>query len=415
MSFQSNIVKLTLYQLRVFFSQKLDGRRIRIAIYLLEHLEDSIADCKCLARGTVTSAIGGGFKSISSFPAVLADTGRYLGGESLRVVTELIPAQDDETEGSAPGRIDSAVVKVHPANVVRVISDIDDTIKHTQVLKGIRTVFRNVFTLPFDRIAVPVSLLLTTRLNNIRQGMSEWYQAMSEQGVGIHYVSNGPWELSQVVKDFMTLVGLPSGQIKLKEYTGGGGLLSDMWTSPGQRKRGNVEEVLKAFPESKWILIGDSGEQDLELFSSIAQQYSQQIVAIFIRDVTTPLSIKPSDIQKGVAAITTETLNPPKKSRRRGISPSSRKNSVDEARPPLPAGRQMSEPAADYLSPNNPLEQTDNTLPKLVMGFYRRIAAAETLLPDGCILRIFREGSECEQEALEIIDQEQVKMAQDAS
>lgn len=44
-------------------------------------------------------------------------------------------------------------------------------------------------------------------------------------------------------------------------------------------------EVLDGFPDSKFILIGDSGEQDLELYASIAMERPQQILAVFIRDV----------------------------------------------------------------------------------------------------------------------------------
>lgn len=44
-------------------------------------------------------------------------------------------------------------------------------------------------------------------------------------------------------------------------------------------------DVLDGFPDSKFILIGDSGEQDLELYASIAMERPQQILAVFIRDV----------------------------------------------------------------------------------------------------------------------------------
>jgi hypothetical protein len=54
----------------------------------------------------------------------------------------------------------------------------------------------------------------------------------------------------------------------------------------GDRKRPSIVEVLDAFPESKFILFGDSGEQDLEVYSSVAQNRAHQIAAIFIRDIT---------------------------------------------------------------------------------------------------------------------------------
>jgi hypothetical protein len=58
--------------------------------------------------------------------------------------------------------------------------------------------------------------------------------------------------------------------------------------SAAERKRGNVVEVLDSFPESKFILVGDTGEQDLELYSALAQERPHQIIGIFLRDVTPP-------------------------------------------------------------------------------------------------------------------------------
>lgn len=54
----------------------------------------------------------------------------------------------------------------------------------------------------------------------------------------------------------------------------------------GDRKRPSLLEVLDAFPESRFILFGDSGEQDLEVYSTLARDRPDQIRGIFIRDVT---------------------------------------------------------------------------------------------------------------------------------
>lgn len=62
------------------------------------------------------------------------------------------------------------------------------------------------------------------------------------------------------MRRFMSAADLPHGQLRLKEYMGGS-LLSGMWESAAGRKRQNVVSVLSTFPESKFILVGDSGEQ----------------------------------------------------------------------------------------------------------------------------------------------------------
>ena len=64
-------------------------------------------------------------------------------------------------------------------------------------------------------------------------------------------------------------------------------MLSDLLSQPSDRKRDGVLEVLTSFPHSRFILIGDSGEQDLELYAAVARDHPEQVLCIFIRDVNT--------------------------------------------------------------------------------------------------------------------------------
>ncbi|KAG9128563.1 hypothetical protein FRC07_003452 [Ceratobasidium sp. 392] len=157
---------------------------------------------------------------------------------------------------------------------VRVISDIDDTVKISEVLMGVRAIFHNVFVRHLDELVVP--------------GMPEFYSKLASQGAKFHYVSNGPFELLPVLLEFLGVSNLPKGSVKLKSY-GGRNIFQGLWgESAADRKRGNVVEVLDSFPESKFILVGDTGEQDLELYSTLAEERPHQIVALFLRDVTPP-------------------------------------------------------------------------------------------------------------------------------
>lgn len=62
-------------------------------------------------------------------------------------------------------------------------------------------------------------------------------------------------------------------------------LFSGLLSAPAERKRDGVVEVLTSFHASRFILVGDSGEQDLELYANVAQEFPWQIGCIFIRDV----------------------------------------------------------------------------------------------------------------------------------
>jgi len=84
--------------------------------------------------------------------------------------------------------------------------------------------------------------------------------------IDVFLQSNGPFEMLNILPEFFKLSSLPPGSIKLKSYAGRS-LLSGFLSAPAAKKRGNLLELLDAFPESQFVLIGDSGEQDLELYT----------------------------------------------------------------------------------------------------------------------------------------------------
>ncbi|KAI0048769.1 hypothetical protein FA95DRAFT_1009643 [Auriscalpium vulgare] len=172
---------------------------------------------------------------------------------------------------------------------VRVISDIDDTVKNSGVITGARSVFHNVFVKDLKDSVIP--------------GMGEWYGDMWRQGVRFHYVSNGPFELLPVINEFFQLAHLPPGErsrlhvrivvsltrhpagsIRLRSY-GTRSLFNGLLSAPATRKRAGVVDVLTSFPTSRFILIGDSGEQDLELYAALAREFYPRVLCVFIRDV----------------------------------------------------------------------------------------------------------------------------------
>ena len=98
------------------------------------------------------------------------------------------------------------------------------------------------------------------------------------------------------MNQFISISKLPLGSIRLRSYAGRS-LFNGLLSAPATRKRGNVVEVLDQFPESQFVLVGDSGEQDLELYSSLAAERPGQIAGVFIRDVSAggledPIGIK---------------------------------------------------------------------------------------------------------------------------
>ena len=76
-------------------------------------------------------------------------------------------------------------VKIAENNGISVISDIDDTIKHTAMTSGAREAFRNAFLRDLNDLVI--------------DGVQDWYCKLADMGVSFHYVSNSPWQLFPVL------------------------------------------------------------------------------------------------------------------------------------------------------------------------------------------------------------------------
>ncbi|KAH7329409.1 hypothetical protein B0I35DRAFT_420151 [Stachybotrys elegans] len=162
-------------------------------------------------------------------------------------------------------------VKITDPYGVSLISDIDDTIKKSNISLGAREIFRSTFVHELGDLTV--------------EGVREWYNELHAMGVSVHYCSNSPWQLFPVLASFFKLNGLPPGSLHLKQYSG---MLQGIFEPVAERKKSTLTRLLRDFPSRKFLLVGDSGEADLEVYTELALSHPGRILAIFIRDVTTP-------------------------------------------------------------------------------------------------------------------------------
>lgn len=161
---------------------------------------------------------------------------------------------------------------------VTVISDIDDTIRHTGVTGGKREVLQNVLVKGFGDVRL--------------EGISEWYRHMEERGAAFHYVSNSPWQLYEPIVDFLAFEKFPVGTLHLKQYQG---ILNGLMEPVVSRKKTTLERIARDFPQRQFILVGDSGEADLEAYVRMALDFPSQVLAIYIRDITLPPDVDLSE------------------------------------------------------------------------------------------------------------------------
>ncbi|CAG8583625.1 17746_t:CDS:2 [Acaulospora morrowiae] len=150
-----------------------------------------------------------------------------------------------------------------------VISDIDDTIKDTEVLSSARTLISNTF------------LQHPKEVPGMAQLYHEWVN------VSFHYVSNSPWQLYPMLRFFFEKNDFPSGSAHLKFYDGIVKSVKEQREHPMASKLMYIGELLKDFPKRKFILVGDTGEHDPEIYVKIARENEGRILRIFVRDVST--------------------------------------------------------------------------------------------------------------------------------
>ncbi len=158
---------------------------------------------------------------------------------------------------------------VMEAEGVSVVSDIDDTIKISEVHDK-KALLRNTFYKPFE--AAP--------------GMSAFYRDLRErEQARFHYVSASPWQLYPPLLEFMDKEGFPRGSFHLKHFRWKDKNFFNLFQDPIVYKRGLIEGLLEKYPRRTFVLIGDSGEKDPEVYGEIARAHPGRIRRILIRDV----------------------------------------------------------------------------------------------------------------------------------
>ncbi len=152
---------------------------------------------------------------------------------------------------------------------ISVISDIDDTIKVGDVTDK-QALLANTFLKPFE--ATP--------------GTPSAYRRLAAAGAVFHYVSSSPWQLYAPLRAFMDASGFPAGSFHLKDFRVKDGTFFNMFKSSRETKPPVIEALIAAYPKRLFILIGDSGEHDPEIYGAIARRYPARIRHIYIRKVT---------------------------------------------------------------------------------------------------------------------------------
>lgn len=155
-----------------------------------------------------------------------------------------------------------------------IISDIDDTILHTGVVSRFKW-----------RLLVNTLFKRAERRSPL-EGAAEFYHKLHRGTTGnkanpLYYVSHSPWNLYRYLEHFLTLNKFPKGPVLLRSFSN----IFKKRKGEKPQKQKEIINLLKMYPNMSFILIGDSGEHDADIYIEIAEAYPKRVKAIYLRSV----------------------------------------------------------------------------------------------------------------------------------
>ena len=176
-----------------------------------------------------------------------------------------------EDFGVASGRGQARCLTPPPSAAYGIISDMDDTVLQSHVTDFVR--------------AARMVLLENARTRLPFPGVAAFYRALQEGRSGgagnpIFYVSSSPWNLYDVIEAFLEAQQIPAGPLLLRDWDLGLAVLRN-----AAHKIGVIREILATYPSLRFILVGDSGQEDPEIYADIVTTHPGRILAVYIRSV----------------------------------------------------------------------------------------------------------------------------------
>jgi phosphatidate phosphatase APP1 len=225
-----------------------------------------------------------GWRSFTSVPVGDVPVVIEVGGERIEVLADRggvvdtkIPVRLESGWNRAVLRVEGSEDVEAPVWVVGpdvdfgIVSDIDDTVMVT--------------ALPRPFVAFWNTFVLDEHARSPTPGMAVLYERLvrAHPGSPVIYLSTGAWNVAPTLTRFLSRNLYPAGPILLTDW----GPTHDRWFRSGRaHKTENLHRLAEEFPHMRWLLIGDDGQHDEELYADFAKQHPGQVAAIAIRELS---------------------------------------------------------------------------------------------------------------------------------
>ncbi len=183
------------------------------------------------------------------------------------------------TASSEPGARTTVPVLI-PGQDARfaIVSDIDDTIVETHATSKLKM--------------IPLVLTRSAAQRTALPGVAAFYKALERGGRTaqarslnpVFYVSSSPWNLYDVLVEYMALRSIPLGPIFLRDY--GLSRHGPIGEHHEAHKGRAIGTLMDTYPDLGFVLIGDSGQRDPQVYAQAARDYPGRVKAVYLRDVS---------------------------------------------------------------------------------------------------------------------------------
>jgi phosphatidate phosphatase APP1 len=186
----------------------------------------------------------------------------------------LAPGWQSVTVNSAGAVNSGQLLVVPPENIRGLISDLDDTILVTEVTSKSRMLRNTFLRNPAQRTAVPGTARLYAKVMAANP---------RPEAAPLVYLSASPRQLHDSIAKFLALNSFPNGVLITKRVTND--KTSEPLANQFAYKTKKIEDIFARLPNVRFVLVGDDGERDPEIYDWVRKRYPDRVEAIWIRRV----------------------------------------------------------------------------------------------------------------------------------
>jgi len=225
-----------------------------------------------------------GWRSFTSVPVNDVAVTIHVGDQQFRVTADRGGVVDHVVEAQLhPGwhsitietddaqTVEAPIFIVDPTSRVGIISDVDDTVMVTALPRPLLAAWNTFVLDEHARRPVPGMAVLYDRLRR------------EHPGAPVFYLSTGAWNVAPTLTRFLSRNLYPAGPLLLTDW----GPTHDRWFRSGrQHKTDSLRRLATEFPDIKWMLVGDDGQHDEEIYGAFQADHEGNVEAIAIRQLS---------------------------------------------------------------------------------------------------------------------------------